>query len=596
MPARIDSRLQSVYKTWLNNANPAVKDHLVRSKPVSVFTDSVDRRYQLSKQQRLRIVDQALVLLEQTYVHLPLKRAIHAIDPIQRLRLLRFRLDQINQEEMSDSEFHREILETFMSVRDIHTHYVLPRPYRGHVAYLPFLVEQYFEKSVPKFMVSHLADGFAHQYFKKGIEVLYWNGVPIRRAIEENGERQAGSNPEARFAWGLAALTIRDLQRSLPPDEEWVTVTYRTRDGVQRDIKLEWLVVPTAAGKKKKMPKKAGAARKSRLAVDRHRETINQMRKILYAPKVVELERKCEEEWRKKKRVTPRAPRSGALRTKLPSVFRAEKMNQGKLGYIRIFAFDSDRPDIGADEIVNEFARLVRKLPDEGLVIDVRGNSGGLINAGERLLQLFTPRRIAPELFEFINTPLTLRISLAAPKYEDMARFAGSIRESVVTSATFSAGFPLTSAEDCNSIGQVYSGPVVLITDALCYSTTDIFTAGFQDNHVGTVLGTSGNTGAGGAEVISQSDLRSWMRTHPDSPFATLPNGAEMSVAIRRSLRVGRRSGRPLEELGIIPDSRYHMTKRDLRNNQDLRNRAARILARMRPRRPRRSRLRARWK
>jgi hypothetical protein len=44
--------------------------------------------------------------------------------------------------------------------------------------------------------------------FERGVEVLAWNGVPIVRAIEINGESQAGSNPDARFARGLDNLTI----------------------------------------------------------------------------------------------------------------------------------------------------------------------------------------------------------------------------------------------------------------------------------------------------------------------------------------------------------------------------------------------------
>src|SRR5205814_2837756 len=48
---------------------------------------------------------------------------------------------------------------------------------------------------------------------------------------------------------------------------------------------------------------------------------------------------------------------------------------------------------------------------------------------------------------------------------------------------------------------------------------------------------------------------------------------------MRRSVRVGPREGRPLEELGITPDHRHYMTKRDLMNrNVDLIRRAARIL------------------
>ena len=46
----------------------------------------------------------------------------------------------------------------------------------------------------------------------------------------------------------------------------------------------------------------------------------------------------------------------------------------------------------------------------------------------------------------------------------------------------------------CNLFGQRYYGPVALIIDALCYSTTDIFAAGFQDHEIGPVIGTT--TGA----------------------------------------------------------------------------------------------------
>jgi hypothetical protein len=59
-----------------------------------------------------------------------------------------------------------------------------------------------------------------------------------------------------------------------------------------------------------------------------------------------------------------------------------------------------------------------------------------------------------------------------------------------------------------------------------------------------------------------------------------LPRNADLVIAMRRSIRVGRREGRPLEELGIAPDQRHYMTKRDLLfRNVDLVSRAARILA-----------------
>ena len=49
-------------------------------------------RHELSANERTCIVDQALILLEQNYVHLPMKRAMYSVDPIGRLKALRLRV------------------------------------------------------------------------------------------------------------------------------------------------------------------------------------------------------------------------------------------------------------------------------------------------------------------------------------------------------------------------------------------------------------------------------------------------------------------------------------------------------------------------
>jgi C-terminal processing protease CtpA/Prc len=104
-------------------------------------------------------------------------------------------------------------------------------------------------------------------------------------------------------------------------------------------------------------------------------------------------------------------------------------------------------------------------------------------------------------------------------------------------------------------LGQRYYGPVVLITNARCYSATDIFTAGFADHRIGTILGVDPNTGAGGANVWTHGLLKALLDfppADPDSPDRELPKGANMRVAIRRSLRVGAQAGVPVEDLGVI--------------------------------------------
>jgi hypothetical protein len=335
----------------------------------------------------------------------------------------------------------------------------------------------------------------------------------------------------------------------LPPDEIWVDILFRTKTGVVATHREYWLVHTTSD------TSQSAAASKKRAALDVKRTRILEVKKELYA--------------------RDDSATLGSIKDVLYALKKT--VDDQTFGCIRLFSFDVD----DARRFVRRFRNLITKegFPQEGLILDVRGNPGGNIRAAESLLQLFTPNTIEPELFEFINTPLNYQICKSAPDNWDLQRWVESIGDSVLTGATYSAGFPLTLEPLCNGIGQVYYGPVVLITDALSYSATDIFAAGFQDNGVGVVLGTGGNTGAGGANFWSLDDLLRAQKKDPTSPFKTLPKGAEMIVAMRRSIRVGPRAGSPLEEFGVSPNVRHLMTRRDvLDDNVDLLARAARLI------------------
>ena len=152
----------------------------------------------------------------------------------------------------------------------------------------------------------------------------------------------------------------------------------------------------------------------------------------------------------------------------------------------------------------------------------------------------------------------------------------------MTTGSAYSTAFPLYPADVVNSVGQLYQGPVVLVTDAQCYSACDIFAAGFQDHEIGPVLGVEANTGAGGANVVTHEDLRTeWT----DGPLKQLPKGVQMRVSLRRCLRVGARFGQPVEDLGVVPDALHALTKRDLlEENADLMAAAGALLAQRTPR------------
>jgi hypothetical protein len=539
----------------------------------------------LTRDERLTLINQAIVLLEGFYVHLPLKRAMHAVDPGQRLRLLRRRVDQL-----TETRFHAEMVSIFNSLRDLHTRYLLPAPYNAVDAVLPFMIEEYFEGDQRIYMVSKTSGPIDDPKFEKGVVVTHWNGVPIERAVASAGDRDAGSNADARRGQGLANLTLRPLAFLLPPDEEWVIVSFRDLDGEAREARFEWQVqgLPPVVAEEPAAPAHAPGVeapvdkrreRSVSTGLDRATAAVQKARRHLFAPHVAAAGTAL---------ATAEGDRAdfpkGTAST-MPDVFAAKRQTTsgGTFGYIRIHRFAYEE-----EEFVTEFVRLLGLMPREGLIIDVRDNPGGCICSGEQLLQTLTPRTIEPERLQFINTPLT-QLLAEGPGTVYLHEWAPSIARAVETGAAFSCGFPITNPALCNKVGQRYHGPVVLITNARSYSTSDIFAAGFQDHGIGPVLGVDGNTGAGGANGWTHEDLMVYLGVEgdptqpiPESPLVPLPREASMALALRRTIRVGKHAGTELEDLGVVPDHEHRMTRRDLlEGNRDLIESAGALLAAM---------------
>lgn len=573
----VDGGVAHEAPAFLRAAAEPVREQLGTSVLLADFLRDAGK---LTLDERRILVEQALVLFDQNYVHLPLKVAMHAVNPVQRLRLLRDRLARQTAETAGPEWiFHAEMSEIFHSVRDLHTNYLLPEPFSGKIAYLPFLVEEYQDEGGNFYVVSHIMQGFSAPGFERGAKVTHWSGIPIQRAVDLNAARFAGSNLAARHSRGVQSLTIRPLRIHLPPNEEWVTLSYAGTDGTPRELREPWRVVdnlPPLADADAVSPQAAATG------VDLGADEASRAQRLLFAPQTVAQELALQ--------ATGELPSPAAgdadLPTTMPQVFRARGVttSSGTFGHIRIFTFSVDNEDA----FVSEFIRLIEQLPQNGLIVDVRGNGGGLIFASEFTLQTLTPRPIQPEPVQFINTPLNLqtcRKHKDNPAGIDLGPWFPSMDQAVETAATFSNAFPISPADRANAIGQRYHGPVVLITDARCYSATDIFAAGFQDHGIGPVLGVDDDTGAGGANVWTQDLLKKLLELPtPDAstPYKPLPRGAGMRVAIRRTLRVGSLAGTPVEDLGVRPNERHHLTRNDvLGDNADLLHHAGELLAAM---------------
>ncbi|HET7487592.1 MAG TPA: S41 family peptidase [Acidimicrobiales bacterium] len=517
---------------------------------------------ELGEEGRAAVVDTLIRLLEGLYAHLPLKRAMYAIDPVQRLRLLRQRVAVTG-----DAELHAEVAAVLTSLRDAHTRYVGPASLEGRVAALPFLVEAYGEAGHRRYVVSKIAAAWRQRHdpaFEPGVELLQWNAVPVDRAVDLYADRETGGRPDARRSRALTSLTVRPLQYLPAPDEDWVLLGYRDRDGHKQEVRVDWRVL--TPGRALTALAAAPAGRRV-VAADPAAELARRARKLLYAP----------EQWHAERRPQrPAAPAAGGgwIPTALHDAVAAREVTTraGRLGYLRLWSFD-----VADDQaFVEEIARLLQLLPETGLVVDLRSNPGGLVWAAERMLQLMTPNRIRPTRFSFVATALTRAMVNLPQNEDDLEPWRDSVGEALATGELYSRAVPLTPEDRANDTGQVYAGPVVAVADANTYSAADLFAAGFVDNEVGVLVGVDDATGGGGANVWDVAEVRRSLAGSGLEP-AELPGGVGFTIAARRATRSA--DGATIEDAGVRAQDHYPLTRRDLMDgNHGLLNHCGELL------------------
>ncbi len=536
-----------------------------------------DRVPEVSAAERDQVIETFRGLIEGLYTHLPLKRSMYGSDPVQRLRLLQQRAARLD-----DLGFHHEIASIVTGLRDAHTRYVGPETLAGRAAMLPFLAEAYGPVGRARYIVSKVAKDLTligDRRFVPGVELRWWNAVPMDRAVDIHAEQETGGRADSRRARALESLTLRALQYGPPPDEHWVVIGYVDLKGVEREVTVEWRVVT---------PRRARTAGEHGsgtgyldYGIDAAAETTRRVKKLLFAPDLWYLDQR-----RRATRAIPppaRVASSAAARTDASDVpldtwlptsmqdalaAKVVRVGRGNLGYLRIWSFDVEDDGTFLDEVI----RLLKLMPERGLIIDLRANPGGLIWAAERLFQLFTPRSVVPTRFSLLATPLTRAMAAAAQNEGELAPWRQSLDDAVGTGELYSRSVPITPVEQCNNIGQVYGGPVVAVVDANTYSSGDLFAAGFVDNELGPLVTVGEATGAGGANVWLPEHVAAALLGTPYKQ-TLLPGGIGYTISVRRATRAGPADGSAIEDVGVRGDLSYAMTRRDLvedPGNQDL--------------------------
>ena len=519
----------------------------------------------LSTAERLRLLDAFETVIGGIYTHLPLKRARYGFDPVQRLRILRTQVRTFD-----DNAFHVELAAIVTQMRDYHTRYTWPAAFAGKVAALPFLVELYGPDAAPTYVVTKVGKGL-DAGFVPGVVVQHWNGVPIDRAVVRHADEECAGRPDSLRSASLMSLTFRSMEFGPPPDEEWVVVGYRKTNaagdpvGAEREVRVPWRVVdpgavaPLLAGGPQG-GRRAQMLRRTR-AVNPAAAAVRMAKMLFFAPEALVGE-------------TPPAPKRAVsaagrtrgrglaattIRTTIPDTLRVQSLQApgGEVGYLRIWAFDSD-----PDEFIAELLRVLPLLPQGGLIVDVRGNPGGYILAAEHALQLFTAGPIEPVRFSVLATPFARELAAQRGLADELAPWRASLDAAVRNGELYAQPVPISEPADCNAIGQRYPGPVVLVGDTNTYSSGDIFSAGWVDNAIGSFVCVGEATGAGGANVWEYADLKKALQGTPLA-LPALASGIGLSFAFRRATRSGPSEGLTIEDVGIA-GTPYAMTRNDL--------------------------------
>lgn len=523
------------------------------------LTNSVD----LSVGDKLDIIDAVKVVynnvnphrfLHENFLKIDFPAALDAIAPT---------------DDMTNAQFYGNMTNAFQLMDDKHSLFLTPYPLNVSYALLGFTARKFYEPASTErhYIVSEVVDQLipADSPFGVGAELLTVDGVPIDNHILLQGNNSYGSNFAAKVDTAIQLLSIRLLAGDLIPFNPSVDFVYLTPDGAKKSITLPWVFVVDQAQELE-----------DGIVGHVHRATYTQLDRAVSPPPFTE-----EEKQRLFADVAPEpldvsthVVKEGRVPIAVSEEFKerfSAEIILTKSGPIGRFVI----PDFGTTvtlELALEIARILRLMPQTGLIMDLRGNAGGSPDYVKLLAESLVSETVPPN-------PTTVRATAVMNRSLSLVDELGMLDPSgdllafqqyfaaVGTAITVGEAFTGPSADlylarfSERFAPRAYFGPVVTLVDGLCYSGGDLFTSLQKDYKYSPVVGVSDNVGAGGASTLMYS-LLAEVNGEDFKPVA-----AEFTTSFSRFYRSGRSAGAILENFGVPPDVRYFETRKDATMN-----------------------------
>ncbi|KAH6560251.1 hypothetical protein BASA62_000220 [Batrachochytrium salamandrivorans] len=204
---------------------------------------------------------------------------------------------------------------------------------------------------------------------------------------------------------------------------------------------------------------------------------------------------------------------------------------------------------------------LVNQLKNtDAILLDIRGNSGGLISVADGIIQLFKSD-VTASTFRYLKNDATKSLF-----YKGLSSNNPWSKAWDATSDTsrYSGFGSMSDSSIFNTFGQVYFNPVGVYTDGACHSTCEAFAAQIQDHGIGTIFGEDETTGGSGANVLSSDSDYFTNRPleYSVDPFTKRLTGensgqtfyTKITVGVRQLVRSGKYAGQLIEDDGVKSD------------------------------------------
>lgn len=205
------------------------------------------------------------------------------------------------------------------------------------------------------------------------------------------------------------------------------------------------------------------------------------------------------------------------------------------VGYVRLRSFFSYA-------IVDEVEQAVRTLQDagvRGIVLDLRGNGGGYIEASVRILRRMVPGGAVYRMVE----------RNAEPSIRDLCGPAPASRNgpAILSGRDFSAPSGMSADDGCDGT-TILNVPLAVLVDERSASSSEIFAAAIQENHAGRLFGTTTRGGLAASLVVPLTD------------------GSALQLGYAQMLSG---DGRRINRVGVRPDEVVALRLEDLWSGSD---------------------------